>query len=375
MIARGFSSFTKLSENRLTFCRQCSCDSIHSVSCSLNAGRSRKRCFVVSEDRRRPVDPRARVDQVGGIELVPAVVALVAARALEAADRARALDVAVGKRVPGRGGERPERLLLDDVALSMERAEEVLGDAVVVGGRRPREEVVREPEVAKILADELVEAVGGLTRRLAGGVRRDHDRRPVLVRPAHHEDVVAAQPVIAGERVRRNAEARHVADVAQAARIRPRDRDQDLPSGARSAHRGRMIWSRFRTPLGDADAASREKYEQRQRTENRGRAGATSRTGALSGSGSSAGERTSARAVTRDRRSARGVDRRRVDTTDVPLARGRCRSSAARSAGCAHPAALEPRRRAHRSCRVSRSSSRAACGPAADRRGDLRSRP
>ena len=182
------------------------------------------------EDRGRAVDPRARIDQVDGIELVPAVVALVAARAREAADRARALDVAVGKRVAGRGGERAERLLLDDVALVVEGAEEIPGDAVVVRRRRSREEVVREPEVAQVLADEPVEALRGLTRRLAGGVRGDHDRRPVLVRPADHEHVVAPQPVVAGERVRRDAEARHVADVAQPARVRPRDRNQDLPS-------------------------------------------------------------------------------------------------------------------------------------------------
>ena len=128
--------------------------------------------------------------------------------------------------------------MLDDVALAMERAEEILGDAVVVGGRGPREEVVREPEVAKIVADELAEPLGSLMRRLAGGVRRHHDRSPVLVRAAHHEDVVAAHAVIPGERVRRNTEARHVTDVAEAARIRPRDRNQNLPFGARGAHRG-----------------------------------------------------------------------------------------------------------------------------------------
>ncbi len=202
----------------------------------LERGQVEKEVLRLLEDGCRPVDPRTRIDQVGGIELVAAVVALVAARALEAADRARALDVAIGKRVPGRGGERPERLLLDDVALAMERAKEILGDAVVVGGRGPREEVVREPEVAKIVADELAEPLGSLMRRLAGGVRRDHDRRPVLVRAAHHEDVVAAHAVIAGERVRRNPEARHVADVAEAARIRPRDRNQNLPSAPEAAH-------------------------------------------------------------------------------------------------------------------------------------------
>ena len=185
------------------------------------------------EDRRRSVDSRSWVDQVGRIELVAAVVALIAACTLEAADRTRALDVAIRKRVTGRGGERAERLPFDHEALLVERPEEVLRDAVVVPRRRPREEVVRQPEVAEILADERVEAIRCLTRRLAGGVRRDHDRRSVLVRPADHEHVVPAKPVIAGERVRRDAEARDMTDVAGPARIRPRHRDQDLPRLAR----------------------------------------------------------------------------------------------------------------------------------------------
>ena len=212
---------------------------------------------MVSEDRGRAVDPRARVDQIRGVELVPAVVALVAARAPEAADRARALDVAVGKRMPGRGGERAERLLLDDEALLVERAEEVARDAVVVLGRRPREEVVGQPEIAEILANERVEALGGLTRRLSRGVRRDHDRRAVLVGAADHEHVVAAQPVVAGERVRRHSEARHMADMARPARIRPRHRDQDLPRCRPLDSCARMIWSRLRDSRRRLQHASR----------------------------------------------------------------------------------------------------------------------
>ena len=145
----------------------------------------------------------------------------------------------------GRGGERAERLALDDEALLVQRPEEILRDAVVVPRRRPREEVVREPERAEVLADERVEAVGRLTRRLARRVGRDHDRRAVLVGPADHEDVVPAQSVIAGEGVRRDAEARHMADVPEAARIRPRDCDQDLPRLRPIRSRAPMIGSRL----------------------------------------------------------------------------------------------------------------------------------
>ena len=71
-------------------------------------------------------------------------------------------------------------------------------------------------------------SVCGLTGRAPFLVGGDHDRRPVLVRPAHHEDAVSAQAVVAGEDVRGDPEAGHVADVARPARIRPGRGDQDV---------------------------------------------------------------------------------------------------------------------------------------------------
>ena len=181
------------------------------------------------EDGRRAVDLGPRVDQVDRVELVPAVVALVAACVVKAADRARALDVPIGKGVSRRGGECPERLALEHEALLVQRSEQILRDAIVVPRGRPREEVVREPEREKVLPNERVETVRRFTRRLARRVGRDHDGRAVLVRPADHEDVVSAQSVIAGEGVGRDAEARHMADVSETARVRPCDRNQDPP--------------------------------------------------------------------------------------------------------------------------------------------------
>src|SRR5262249_9424914 len=128
-------------------------------------GKVKKEVVRLPEDRRRPVDPRPRVDQVGRVELVPAVVALVAAGLRIAADRARSLDVSVGQGVPGRGGERDELLPLDDVPALVERAKEVARDCSVVAGRRTREEVVRTAEGAQILEDRGVVAIGGLSIR------------------------------------------------------------------------------------------------------------------------------------------------------------------------------------------------------------------
>jgi hypothetical protein len=169
-----------------------------------------------------------RVDQVGGIELVAAVVALVASCFGVSADRAGALDVAVGQRVARRGGERPERRLLDEVAVLVERPEQVARDVGVVLRGRAREAVVGDAEIAEIVARELVVAVGDLTRRDAFAVGRDHHRRPMLVRPAHHQNVVALQAVVAREDVRRNREPDDVAQVALPRRIRPGWGDEDL---------------------------------------------------------------------------------------------------------------------------------------------------
>ena len=184
------------------------------------------------EDRRRPVDLRPRVDQIDRVELVPAVVALVAAGRLEPADRAGALDVAVRERMTGRGGERSHRRLLEDVALLVERAKHVLDDPVVVGRRRACEQVVREPEVEQVFPDEAAVAVGSLTRRQPLLIGGDHDRRSVLVCSADHEDGVAAQPVIPGCDVRRDAEPGDMPEMPRAARVGPGDGDENALWGA-----------------------------------------------------------------------------------------------------------------------------------------------
>ena len=173
VIARGFSSRTSPSE-KLRDVRPPArpAPSSHASSCVRERGQVEEQVRRLAELRRRAVDDRARVDQVDGVELVAAVVALVAARLREAADRARALDVAVGQRAAGRGENAPSVVLLDEIALVVQRAEDVLRDPVVVARRRAREAVVRDPEIAQVVADERVVAVGELTRRHAARGRR-----------------------------------------------------------------------------------------------------------------------------------------------------------------------------------------------------------
>ena len=188
----------------------------------------------LDELRHLAVDPRVRLDEVGRVELVAAVVALVAAGLAVAADRAGALDVAVRQGATGRRADRAARRLLDHVAVAPVAGEQLLRDGVVVERRRAGEEVVREAEVGEVLGDDPVVAVRELARAHALLVGLDEDRRPVLVGAADHEHVVAGHPHVPAEHVGGDPEARDVADVARAVGVRPGDGGQDV-SHARPA--------------------------------------------------------------------------------------------------------------------------------------------
>ena len=219
---------------------------------------------------RRAVDPRAGIDQVDRVELVAAVVALVAARLRIPADRARPLDVPVRQRVPRGRREGDEHRLLDDRAVLVERPEQILGDALMIQRRRAREEVVREPKPLEVLPERLVVERRDLVVALPFPVRGDHHGRPVLVGSAHHQDVVALEPVVAGKRVRRDSKPRHVPQVPVPRRIRPRRRHQNLllPSIAAANHTSGRTGPRGAGPDQHRDA---DHQEQQQSSERPGR--------------------------------------------------------------------------------------------------------
>ena len=185
VIARGRMSSRMFWLNLMTLGRHgpvASRSSSHSSSASASAGRSRKKCWVSTNSGVSPLIFDARVDQVGRVELVAAVVALVAARLVVAADRAGALDVAVGQGAPGRRADRALRRLLDHVAVAVDGREHLLHDGVVVAGRGAGEEVVGQAEGARGPRRSrrlfLSASSCGGHARLVGG---DQDRRAVLV--------------------------------------------------------------------------------------------------------------------------------------------------------------------------------------------------
>jgi len=168
-----------------------------------------------------------RVDQVDRVQLVATVVALIAARVGEAADRAFAFDVSIRQRPPADRVESAHLRLLDQVALLVKLEEQVLRDLVMVGGRRAREDVVGHPQAAQVLDDQGAVLVDELPRRDALLVRLVRDRSAVLISTTRHQHARTAQPLEAREHVGGHGKARHMTDVARAVGIRPRRRDKD----------------------------------------------------------------------------------------------------------------------------------------------------
>ncbi len=214
----------------------------------------------LDELRRLPVDLAARVDQVGGVELVAAVVALVAAGLAVAADRAGALDVAVRQRAAGRRRDRALGGLLDHVPVVAHRAEHLLHDLVVVAGGGAREQVVRQTEPDEVADDDRVVGVGQLARRHPLLVGLDQDRRPVLVGARDHQHVVTGHPHVPAEDVGRHAETGDVADVARAVGVRPGDGGQDVGHAVKPSERrpaGSPLLALATAPTGRRPAGSR----------------------------------------------------------------------------------------------------------------------
>ena len=148
------------------------------------------------------------VNQLGGIQEFPALVTLVTTGVMKAAQGECAGHEAIGK----------EHLLLHIVELLdglfiaefpvLKLIEDILSDLDLPlgGGAAELIKVAVEPLIY-LFVDRVV-VVADLLRRLALLQGLDLGGRPVLVRPAHVQRVVAHQPAIAREEVRRE----HTAD-------------------------------------------------------------------------------------------------------------------------------------------------------------------
>ena len=200
----------------------------------------------LADDRRRPAQLAARVDQLDRVERPAAVVALVATSAGVAAVRAGALDVAVGQEARVDLAVELLLRLRVDVAVGVQRPEDVLRDGEVVLGVGVGEEVERDAEVAPGFEEADVVALEVLARRQPLLLGANRDRRAVRVAAGDHQDAVAAQAVVAGEDVRRDVRAGQVPQMQVAVGVRPGNKNADrlvhlLTSSFRRGQRPRCV--------------------------------------------------------------------------------------------------------------------------------------
>ena len=208
----------------------------------------------------RPRDGAARVDQVGRVKLLGAVLALVAARLVVAAVGAGALDVAVGQEAAVGGGiELPLGHFLDQPVVG-QMPREMLREALVLRARRPPELVEAEPEAVRQLLLHLVHLRAVLGHRQTGLGGGEFGRGAVLVGGAEEQHLVPPAAHVAGVEVGGQLRAHEVAQMLDPVDVGDRRGDEDAcHGGPASAVRPVLSpWRRGRhPPLTPCPAAAR----------------------------------------------------------------------------------------------------------------------
>ena len=160
-----------------------------------------KKCSVSRGSGRVPAELAARLDQFQRVERPTALVTLVAARILIAAERASALDIAVGQETLAIGAIERARDLAKEVPLLQQALENVGRDGKVVLGIGVRKQVERDAELLERFEKALVKALDDILGADAFLFGRDRDGRAVRVRARYHQHIVAAKAVVACENV------------------------------------------------------------------------------------------------------------------------------------------------------------------------------
>jgi hypothetical protein len=111
----------------------------------------------------------------------------------------------------------------------LEKAKEDVVDdlEVILGVSLGKQAVVDEETLDRLRVNQMV-PLGDLLRRHALLLGLDGDRRAMLVRPGHHEDVIPFKAMVLGEYVRRQQRASYMPKMDRAVGIWPRCTYNDL---------------------------------------------------------------------------------------------------------------------------------------------------
>ncbi len=191
-------------------------------------------------DGRRSVDPALRVLQLERIQEIPAVLALVAASAGEAAVGARSLDVSIREEPLVRCAKGGDHHRLVDVAFLLECEEDFLHPRLVMRVRRVPVEIIADAELLDVLHVQRVVPLREDVRGHPFLVGSDRDRGAVHVASADHQDLVPFHPVVPRENIRGDERRDRMAEMSRTGRVRPSDADEDLRH-SRRVQEGRLI--------------------------------------------------------------------------------------------------------------------------------------
>ncbi len=184
--------------------------------------------FGLLKARGFAVDLGNRVDELVRVELVAAGVALVAARAFGMADRALALDVAVGQGTAGGGADGHLLGALVDVAVLQALLEHLLHHVLVIAGGGAGEQVVAQAEVAQVLGDHTIVAVGQLLGRETFLLRLNENRSTVLIGAGDHEHIIAFHALVTRVNVGGHTKSCDMTNMTGAVSIRPSNIHQNM---------------------------------------------------------------------------------------------------------------------------------------------------
>ena len=176
------------------------------------------------EPRSFTIDAGNRVDQIHRVELVPAVVALVAAGPGIVADGAGALDETVGQSASRGRGDGSHLGLGDDVTIVVQRREHFLHHPVVVRCGGTGVQVVGQAQPLQIGCDHPVVLVCAFAGRQTLRVCLHLDCGAVFVRSGDHQHVVSCHAHVARENIRGDAETGDMTDVTGTIGIGPGNR-------------------------------------------------------------------------------------------------------------------------------------------------------
>ena len=189
---------------------------------------------------------RARVDKVGRIQLLGAVVALVAARRFKPAVRAGAFDIAVGQEAAV--VDRIDHLFGDfaDQSVLSQLARKMLGQLVIALRGGSAEMVEGQAEALGNLGLNAVHFGAVFGHRLARLGRRQFGRGAVLIGRTDEHHLIADGPVEPREQVGRQLAAHKVAQMLDAVDIRNSRGDKNPCHGALLSCRARFSARRGR---------------------------------------------------------------------------------------------------------------------------------